>query len=107
MDCIIFDVETTGLSPNTGHRIIEIGAVALQGADMVSEFHSLIDSGHPVSRQAQQVHGISRRMLRGAPPPLEVFTAFREFIGHTPFQVFAGAILGIFIAWLWLTISGG
>jgi len=84
MDCIIFDVETTGLSPNTGHRIIEIGAVALQGADMVSEFHSLIDSDHPVSRQAQQVHGISRRMLRGAPPPLEVFTAFREFIGHMP-----------------------
>jgi acid phosphatase family membrane protein YuiD len=31
----------------------------------------------------------------------------REFIGHTPFQVFVGAIVGILIAWLWLTISAG
>jgi uncharacterized protein len=31
---------------------------------------------------------------------------FREFIGHTPFQVFIGAILGILIAWLWVVIAG-
>jgi acid phosphatase family membrane protein YuiD len=31
---------------------------------------------------------------------------FRVFIGHTPFQVFIGAVLGILIAWLWVTISG-
>jgi acid phosphatase family membrane protein YuiD len=30
----------------------------------------------------------------------------REFIGHTPFQVFIGALLGIFIAWTWVTLSG-
>jgi acid phosphatase family membrane protein YuiD len=29
---------------------------------------------------------------------------FREFIGHTPFQVIIGALLGILIAWLWLTL---
>jgi acid phosphatase family membrane protein YuiD len=29
----------------------------------------------------------------------------REFVGHTPFEVIAGALLGIFIAWLWLTIA--
>ena len=29
----------------------------------------------------------------------------REFIGHTPFQVFVGAVLGILIAWLWIVIS--
>jgi uncharacterized protein len=31
---------------------------------------------------------------------------FREFVGHTPFQVFIGAILGVFIAWLWITLGG-
>lgn len=31
---------------------------------------------------------------------------FREFIGHTPFQVFMGAVLGVFIAWVWVVISG-
>lgn len=30
----------------------------------------------------------------------------REFIGHTPFQVIAGGILGVLMAWLWLTIGG-
>ena len=32
---------------------------------------------------------------------------FREFIGHTPFQVFIGALLGVLIAWTWMTLSGG
>ena len=30
---------------------------------------------------------------------------FREFIGHTPFQVFIGAILGILISWSWVTFA--
>ena len=30
---------------------------------------------------------------------------FREFVGHTPFQVAIGALLGIFITWLWLFIE--
>jgi uncharacterized protein len=30
---------------------------------------------------------------------------FREFIGHTPFQVFVGALLGIGIAWVWVILS--
>ena len=28
----------------------------------------------------------------------------RELVGHTPFQVFAGAALGIVVGWLWITI---
>lgn len=30
---------------------------------------------------------------------------FREFVGHTPFQVFIGAVLGVIIAWSWVTIA--
>ena len=30
----------------------------------------------------------------------------REFVGHTPFQVIIGGLLGIFIAWLWIAIAG-
>jgi acid phosphatase family membrane protein YuiD len=30
----------------------------------------------------------------------------QEFIGHTPFQVFVGAILGVLIAWIWMIIIG-
>ncbi len=31
---------------------------------------------------------------------------FRELIGHTPFQVLIGALLGILVAWAWIVISG-
>ena len=44
--------------------------------------------------------------LRVGGPRGEVERDLREFIGHTPFQVIAGGILGVLIAWLWLTISG-
>jgi acid phosphatase family membrane protein YuiD len=35
-------------------------------------------------------------------PRPEFEKAFREFVGHTPFQVFMGVILGIAVAWLWV-----
>ncbi len=44
--------------------------------------------------------------LRSRRPMAELERDLREFIGHSPFQVFAGAIVGILVAWLWLTISG-
>jgi uncharacterized protein len=30
---------------------------------------------------------------------------FREFVGHTPFQVIIGAVVGVLIAWIWVTIT--
>jgi len=44
--------------------------------------------------------------IRFRRPIAELEHDLREFIGHTPSQVIVGAILGILIAWLWLTISG-
>lgn len=44
--------------------------------------------------------------LRFRRPMVELERDLREFIGHSPFQVFAGAAIGIFVAWLWLAISG-
>ena len=78
---VVFDIETSGLSPRSGHRIIEIGAVALEGADIVGEFHSLVDPGCVLDPRAVAVHGITSEMLRGNPPPDEVFPVFREFVG--------------------------
>ena len=66
MNVVVFDTETTGLSPRQGDRIIEIGAVKLIDYAEVDEFHSLVDAGVPISPQAQSVHGISRKMLRGS-----------------------------------------
>ena len=57
-----------------------------------------------VGRQSKIVNRIVKE-LREKRPRGEVERDLREFIGHTQFQVIAGAILGILIAWVWLTIS--
>ena len=59
-----------------------------------------------VGRQSAILNRIVKELLEKRPRD-EVERDLREFIGHTPFQVIAGAVLGISIAWLWLTISGG
>jgi len=77
---IVFDVETTGLSPEAGDRVIEIGAVALEGGKIADEFHSLIDTDRAIDPAAQRVHGITRGMLAGQPKPKKVMPKFRAFI---------------------------
>ena len=80
-EIVAFDVETTGMSPSRGHRIIEIGAVRIIGGELREEFHSLIDCGESVSIAAQRIHGITKAMLHGQPQPVEVYSRFRAFIG--------------------------
>lgn len=82
MTAVVFDIETTGLSPLRGHRIIEIGAVRLEEGEIVEEFTSLIDAGRPVSRGALRVHGICDEMLQGQPAADDVLARFRRFIGR-------------------------
>ncbi len=78
---VFFDVETTGLSPSYGHRIIEIGAVSVSpDGTAISEFHSLVNPGVPISEGAARVHGITQSMLRGQPTPEEIIPRFRDFI---------------------------
>jgi hypothetical protein len=57
-----------------------------------------------VSRQSIILNRIVKE-LREKRPRDEVERDLREFIGHTQFQVIAGAILGVLVAWVWLTIS--
>lgn len=77
---VALDVETTGFSPQNGDRVIEIGAVAIEGQGIVDEFSSLIDVGKKIPWQVQQVHGITNEMLEGEPRPDEILPKFYEFI---------------------------
>ncbi len=77
---VAFDVETTGLSPGNGDRVIEIGAVAIEDQSIVGEFSSLIDPGKSIPWHVQRVHGITNEMLEGEPKPDEVLPDFYKFI---------------------------
>ena len=76
----MIDVETTGLSPSQGDRVIEIGAVTIEQNQIKGEFHSLINVGKRIPPAAQLIHGITDKMLDGEPKPEEVFPLFNEFI---------------------------
>ncbi|MEI7673566.1 MAG: 3'-5' exonuclease [Deltaproteobacteria bacterium] len=80
---VVIDLETTGLSPRQGHRVIEIGAVAIENGAMVEEFTTLIDAGISVPLVVQAIHGITNEMLEGQPKPEEVLPLFRTFIADS------------------------
>ena len=68
MRLVFIDTETTGLSPNLGHRIIEIAGVEMiDGRITGREFHSLINPRRSVPQEAVDIHGIDDAMLRGKP----------------------------------------
>ncbi|MBV5339473.1 MAG: 3'-5' exonuclease [Deltaproteobacteria bacterium] len=81
---IAVDVETSGLSVQRGGRVIEIGAVVLQGGVIVAEFGSQIDTGASISYGAFLVHGISEGMLSGQAAPEHVWSSFLKFAGDAP-----------------------
>jgi len=80
---VVFDLETTGLFAAKGDRIIEIGAVIVNGDSMGEEFNSLIFTDKKISKEAQKVHGITAEMLAGQPKFEEVLASFKEFMGDS------------------------
>ena len=82
-DLIVVDVETSGLTPRLGGRVIELGAVRLRGGCLADEFSSLIRVDCAIHPAARRVHGISRDMLLHAPTPDEVWPAFLDFVGSS------------------------
>ena len=80
----IIDFETTGLSPHCGDRIIEVGAVTVEGGKIVARFQSLMNPGVRVSSFIENYTGITNQMLSGAPTIAEVMPQLIEFLGHHP-----------------------
>lgn len=81
---IIFDFETTGLSPQSGDRPIEIGAVLIEDTKVTRRFQSLMNPGFTVSSFIESYTGIGNDMVQSAPPCEEVMEQFAEFIGDYP-----------------------
>ncbi|MGB7405216.1 MAG: DNA polymerase III subunit epsilon [Pacificimonas sp.] len=79
---IIFDTETTGLDPNGGDRVCEIGAVELNGLIPTGRvFHKLINPERPMPAEATRVHGHTDNDLRDQPRFSEIAEEFAVFIG--------------------------
>ena len=78
---IVLDTETTGLEVDQGHRIVEVGAVALKDRRRTDvHFHSYLNPQRSIDEEAEKVHGLSMERLAGEPEFSEIAESFLEFI---------------------------
>jgi DNA polymerase-3 subunit epsilon len=79
---IVLDTETTGLDPQTGDRLVELGCIELFNSLPTGEtFHRYIDPERDMPAEAFRVHGLSREFLTGKPKFAEIAEEFLAFIG--------------------------
>jgi DNA polymerase-3 subunit epsilon len=100
---IFLDTETTGLYPDQGHRVIEIGAVESVNRRLTGQsFHVYLNPEREIDAAAQEVHGITLDFLQDKPLFAEKAEDFCSFIKdaeliihNAPFDVgFLNAELG-------------
>ena len=82
---IVFDTETTGLSPLAGDRMVEIGCVELfNRVETGRTYHAYFNPGRSMPSGAEEVHGLSDAFLSDKPPFPEKVEELLEFLGDCP-----------------------
>lgn len=81
---VVVDVETTGGRPGL-HRLTEIGAVKIQGGEIIEEWQSLINPQRSIPPNITRITGIDASMVATAPLFSDVADSFAEFMGDAIF----------------------
>jgi len=92
---IVLDTETTGLEPEHGHRVIELGAVELVDRRPTGRhFHHYVNPERESDEAALRVHGISNEFLLDKPKFGDIAAEFLEYVSgaeliihNAPFDV--------------------
>jgi len=77
-DYVVFDLETTGFSPET-NRIIEIGAVKVQNGKIVDKFSTFVNPQVPIPFRIEQLTSINDSMVIDAPVIADILPEFMKF----------------------------
>ena len=81
MNEIFLDTETTGLSPNDRHKIVEVACIETK--DLIPTkriFHKIINPQREVPEGAYKVHGFSTEFLKDKETFIKIADEFLEFI---------------------------
>ena len=85
---IVLDTETTGLSPQDGDRLVEIGCLEIINQVATGEnFHVYINPERDMPEGAFRVHGLSAEFLSDKPKFAEVADDFLAFIADAPLVI--------------------
>lgn len=92
---IVLDTETTGVSPDNGHRIVELAAIEINGNKITDRrFHRYFNPERKVTVEAEKVHGLSLERLQNeakfaeeAPALIEFISGAELIIHNAPFDV--------------------
>ncbi len=78
---IVLDTETTGLEPEQGHRIIEIGCVELVDRRPTgNDFHQYLQPDRQIDAGAVEVHGITNEFLADKPRFADIVEDFIDYV---------------------------
>ncbi len=83
MDIVVFDLETTGLSPYT-EEIIQIAAVRMRGGCIMAQeaFATFVNPGRRISSFITSYTGISNAQVQDAPRADQALLDFSRFAGN-------------------------
>ena len=118
MRLIVLDTETTGLSPDNGDRILELGCVELMHRKLTGRnFHYYINPERDSHEEALNVHGITSEFLHDKPKFAQIVDEFLAYVkgadviihnapfdvgflnkelelaGHPPFKAHVGQVM--------------
>ncbi len=81
---VVVDVETTG-GRAASNRLTEIGAVKMQGGEVIDEWSSLLNPQRPIPPNITRITNITDAMVAGAPLFRDVADEFGAFMGDAIF----------------------
>ena len=85
---IVLDTETTGLDPNQGHRLVELGCIELLNRIPTgATFHRYLNPQREMPAEAFAIHGLATEFLSDKPLFADIADDFLEFIGDAPLVI--------------------
>lgn len=81
---VVFDLETTGLYPNSDDSIIEIGAVKIKNGEIIDKYDELVNPGKLLNEEIIKITGITNEMLKDKRDEKSCVIDFLKWVNNLP-----------------------